>query len=238
MILWESAFDGDTLQPHFAGTPAGKAYLAEKEKLDKSFVPEDVEAQIYNDLYTFFARYYQDGDFISQRRYGASGKYAVPYNGEEVYLHWANFDQYYVKSGVHFQNYSFVVPGSVGQEGTQVQVRLTKVDIPRDNVKGENRFFVYSSDVPVQWDAENHTLVIPMEYRPLTPEESSFVGNRRNQQDILLEAAYEAILAAIPNDVLKARLIEVDPQKKTEKDRLMYHLKLVCGREHAGFLCA
>lgn len=221
--LGEDAFDGDKLKDYPAGTPAGKAYLAEKEKLDKAFVPDDVEAQIYNDLYTFFARYYQDGDFISQRRYGASDKYAVPYNGEEVLLHWANFDQYYVKTGVHFQNYSFVVPGSVGEEGTQVQVRLTKVNVQRDNVKGDKRFFVFADEVPVEWDAENYTLVIPMEYRPLTPEESSFAGTR-NQQDKLLEAAYAAILAAIPNKGLKARLMEVDPQKNTEKNRLMYHL--------------
>lgn len=221
--LGETAFDGETLQPHFAGTPAGKAYLAAKEKLDQAFVPEDVEAQIYNDLYTFFSRYYQDGDFISQRRYGASDKYAVPYNGEEVHLHWANFDQYYVKSGVHFQNYSFVVPGGVGLASTSVQVRLTKVDVPRDNVRGEKRFFVYAADQPVSWDEETQTLIIPMEYRPLTPEESSFSGTR-NQQERLLEAAHEAILKAVPNSVLKARLMEVDPDKKTEKNRLMYHL--------------
>lgn len=221
--LGESAFDGETLQTHFAGTPAGKAYLVEKEKLDKLFVPEDVEARIYNDLFTFFARYYQDGDFISQRRYGASDKYAVPYNGEEVHLHWANFDQYYVKTGVHFQNYSFVVPGGIGIGNTNVQVRLTKVDVPRDNVKGEKRFFVYSDDLPIEWDGESQTLVIPMEYRPLTPEESGFT-ERRNQQEKLLEAAYDGILAAIPNKTLKARLREVDPTKKTEKDRLMYHL--------------
>lgn len=221
--LGGDALDGDRLQLYFAETPAGKTYLAEKEKLDRAFVPEDVEAQIYNDLYTFFARYYQDGDFISQRRYGASDKYAVPYNGQEVHLHWANFDQYYVKTGVHFQNYAFVVPGGATSDDTNVQVRLTKVDVPRDNVKGEKRFFVYSADLPVAWDEASKTLVIPMEYRPLMPEESKLAG-KRNQQESLLEAAYEAILAAIPNKVLKARLMEVDPSKKTEKDRLAYHL--------------
>lgn len=221
--LGEDALEGDKVQLYFAETPAGKTYLAEKEKLDRAFVPGDVEAQIYNDLYTFFARYYQDGDFISQRRYGASDKYAVPYNGEEVLLHWANFDQYYVKTGVHFQNYAFVVPGGLGLDEANVQVRLTKVDVPRDNVKGEKRFFVYAADQPVTWDEESKTLVIPMEYRPLMAEESKLAGSR-NQQESLLEAAYAAILATIPNKVLKARLMEVDPHKKTDKDRLAYHL--------------
>ena len=67
----------------------------------------DLEAQIYNDLYRFFARYYDDGDFIALRRYGADNKYAIPYNGEEVILYWANFDQYYVKTGEYFTDYRF-----------------------------------------------------------------------------------------------------------------------------------
>ena len=44
-------------------------------------------AGIYNRLFQFFRRYYQDGDFISQRRYSSSQRYAIPYNGAEVYLH-------------------------------------------------------------------------------------------------------------------------------------------------------
>ena len=50
------------------------------------------EAAVYNHLLTFFSRYYEEGDFISQRRYKGD-TYAVPYSGEEVLLHWANKDQ-------------------------------------------------------------------------------------------------------------------------------------------------
>lgn len=46
---------------------------------------------VYNHLYTFFSRYYDQGDFISQRRYKGD-TYAIPYAGEEVMLHWANKD--------------------------------------------------------------------------------------------------------------------------------------------------
>ena len=52
-----------------------------------------IEADIYNHLTNFFSRYYDEGDFISQRRY-KDGAYAIPYEGEEVKLHWANADQY------------------------------------------------------------------------------------------------------------------------------------------------
>ena len=32
----------------------------------------DAEADVYNHLANFFARYYRDGDFVSQRRYRAA----------------------------------------------------------------------------------------------------------------------------------------------------------------------
>lgn len=45
-----------------------------------------LERTVFSDLYTFFGRFYDDGDFISLRRYKA-GVYAIPYEGEEVKLH-------------------------------------------------------------------------------------------------------------------------------------------------------
>ena len=222
--LGEDAFDGDNLNPDYKRLPLGKAYLQAKDALENASVSADIEAQIFNDLYQFFARYYQDGDFISQRRYGRSDKYAIPYNGEEVHLHWANFDQYYVKSGIHFSNYSFTVPGGIGlEEGASVQVRITKVDVERDNVKGDKRFFVFADDQEVTWDKAEQTLTIPFEYRPLTPEESKRIGTR-NQQDKLLTEAHDAIVEAVPNSTLRAQLTSPDAERKSDKDRLAYHL--------------
>ena len=70
-------------------TEIGKKYLNAREKaaggVKKS--REAVEVAIFNHLYAFFSRYYQDGDFISKRRYSKRQRYAIPYNGEEVYLH-------------------------------------------------------------------------------------------------------------------------------------------------------
>ena len=64
------------------------------------------ENAVFTHLLTFFSRYYDNGDFISQRRYKGD-TYAIPYAGEEVMLHWANKDQYYTKSGENFSNYAF-----------------------------------------------------------------------------------------------------------------------------------
>ena len=59
------------------------------------------ENAVFSHLLAFFSRYYEQGDFISQRRYKGD-TYAIPYAGEEVMLHWANKDQYDTKSGENF----------------------------------------------------------------------------------------------------------------------------------------
>src|SRR6266536_3700737 len=65
-----------------------------------------IESEVFSHLYEFFRRYYSDGDFLSLRRYKA-GIYAIPYEGEEVKLHWANSDQYYIKTSENFRDYTF-----------------------------------------------------------------------------------------------------------------------------------
>lgn len=83
-------------------------YKKVKEELEKYNTTNSIaEIDIYEHIYDFFKRYYDDGDFISQMRYSKENKYVVPYNGEEVYLYWANKDQYYVKTSEHFIRYSF-----------------------------------------------------------------------------------------------------------------------------------
>src|SRR5690554_2470022 len=65
-----------------------------------------LEAEVYDHLYSFFRRYYSEGDFLSKRVY-MPGVYAIPYEGEEVKLHWANADQYYIKTSEYFRDYAF-----------------------------------------------------------------------------------------------------------------------------------
>ncbi|NLO11198.1 MAG: site-specific DNA-methyltransferase, partial [Candidatus Cloacimonetes bacterium] len=69
--------------------------LEAKEKLNAAKDTATTEADIYDHLYRFFERYYDNGDFISRRYYtretpGKAAPFAIPYNGEEVKLHWAN----------------------------------------------------------------------------------------------------------------------------------------------------
>lgn len=90
---------------------------------------EEAESVVYAHLLAFFSRYYDDGDFISKRRY-KDGVYAIPYAGEEVKLHWANADQYYTKSGENFTNYSFTLDG-----GAKVHFKLITAETAKDNIK-------------------------------------------------------------------------------------------------------
>ena len=89
--------DGSLVEETYKETPLVQKYLEAREQLGSPQSRDQREDVIYNHLYTFFSRYYDNGDFIPRRRYSQTERYTVPYNGEEVYLHWANRDQYYVK---------------------------------------------------------------------------------------------------------------------------------------------
>ena len=89
----------------FHNTPLGRKYQGLRIRVGIWRDREALEAAIFNHLYAFFSRYYQDGDFISKHRYTRRQRYAIPYNGEEVYLYC--HDQYYVKTGEYFQDYTF-----------------------------------------------------------------------------------------------------------------------------------
>src|ERR1035437_3829735 len=102
--------------------PFGKFKTA-KDKLDNLRVSEDTEKSIYNELYRFFERYYESGDFISKPRAGKNN-YMIPYEGEEVKLYWANYDQYYIKTGDNFKNYLFNNQSANTATFTQVEFRI------------------------------------------------------------------------------------------------------------------
>ena len=138
-----------------------------------------VEADVYNHLTNFFSRYYDDGDFISQRRY-KDGAYAIPYEGEEVKLHWANADQYYVKTSEYFKDYTFKT-----MYGNTVRFKLIEAETDRDNNKAnEKRFFQLHTDKPLE--VIDGVLYIYVEYKN---------GGKKNQTECTAEivAAFVAV---------------------------------------------
>jgi adenine-specific DNA-methyltransferase len=120
-----------------------------------------LENEVLSDLANFFRRYYSGGDFLALRRYKA-GVYAIPYEGEEVKLHWANADQYYIKTSEFLRDYTFKLA-----DGKRIHFKLVEADTEADNKKsaaGQERRFILGADEPLlETDGE---LVIRFEYRP------------------------------------------------------------------------
>ena len=83
-------------------------YIALKQQIESAIDTNALEQEVFSHLATFFKRYYKEGDFISMRRY-KKDVYAIPYEGEEVKLHWANADQYYIKTSEYLKNYTFLI---------------------------------------------------------------------------------------------------------------------------------
>jgi adenine-specific DNA-methyltransferase len=162
-----------------------------------------LENEVFSHLFNFFRRYYHEGDFISLRRY-KEGVYAIPYEGEEVKLHWANHDQYYVKSSEYFRDYIFTMPS-----GKRVRVHLTAASSEQDNKKEapgkERRFIICEEDTLYEEDGE---LFIRFEYRP---------DDGKKKQDALNQEAVERVLKSEGFEVWKQELSKLAPTKANPK---------------------
>ncbi|MCG2770384.1 MAG: site-specific DNA-methyltransferase, partial [Anaerolineae bacterium] len=167
--LGTGAFDDSgAVRANYRMMPIAQEYTRVRQQLRSLDVAEETEARIFNDLVTFFSRYYDNGDFLTERRYTSrDAKYFVPYNGEEVLLHWANKDQYYVKSSERHADYRFTVGDYT------IWFRLRSAQEAQDNVKTGKRCFVTSPEEPLDHDLATRTLTVNFEYRPLTEDEEA-----------------------------------------------------------------
>jgi len=175
------------------------------------------ENTVFTHLLTFFSRYYDKGDFISQRRYKGD-TYAIPYAGEEVMLHWANKDQYYTKSGENFSNYGFKL-----DDGRTVSFRLVTADTAKDNRKDndkERRFALIEPHTRTLVDDEgdeyeetllpvevvNGELVLRFEYKAMP---------KGTKQEELVGAAVRTIL---DDPTVKSHWRDLSKREPTEKN--------------------
>jgi adenine-specific DNA-methyltransferase len=174
------------------------------------------EGDIYDSLYRFFERYYDAGDFLSRRYYaretpGKAAPYAIPYNGEEVKLHWANADQYYIKTAEYFSNFTFDLTQAPEIRGmtdeqrilhgipdhpVRVHFRIAEAsEGEHGNVKAaeaNKRYFIIHKDPPVAVTPEGE-LVVYFEYRP-DPEKT---GQEKFWRDKRNAEAVETVLKAM-----------------------------------------
>ena len=230
--LGTGALDSDgKLQAVFHETPVGAQYLSLQAQqaayVSRGPDVDAIQAAIFNHLYSFFSRYYDDGDFISKRRYSRRERYAIPYNGEEVHLHWANKDQYYVKTGEHFRAYAF--------KARDIQVRFEVVDanVEQNNVKGEKRYFIAGLQ-EVDWQEAERVLRIPFEFRPLSAAESAKNGNKHLQEALIAQA-----VADLPKHLDSVPLAAVTAERHRNGDESVtlfeYHLRRYTRRNTTDF---
>lgn len=178
-----------------------------------------LESEVYDHLYSFFRRYYSEGDFLAKRVYKA-GTYAIPYEGEEVKLYWANQDQYYIKSSEYLRDYAFRLRPDDEQQPMRVHFRLVDAaEGEHGNVKaaeGKERRFRLATDRAVA--VEDGELVIRFTYQP-SPEK---------QKE--LNAAAEAAILAVGGSEAAAWIAELKKQHVRadgtvgESSRLRVHL--------------
>jgi len=175
---------------------------------------EEQERQVFGHLFEFFRRYYKDGDFIPQARY-KKGVYALPYEGEEVKLSWANQDQYYIKSSEELRDYLFTL-----SDKRLVHFRVIQAEGDRDNNKAQqdkDRRLILASDKPIA--EENGELAIRFEYRP---DEST------RKQDEINDAT---VVAVIANSSAAKWKVFLQAQKPgSDKGVLAYHLRQYTAR--------
>jgi len=200
----EALLQNGEINAIFINSPLIKKYKEKITLLNKQEFIENNINEIFNHLYQFFSRYYDEGDFISKRRFGKNEKYIIPYNGEEVILHWANNDQYYVKTTEWFTKYSFKIVDLV------INFRIKNVEDEIGNKHSdEKRFFILDEKI---LEFNEKILNIYFNYRSLTDEEIKRLDKKTKQEEIneitidkILEKAKE-LTKTIPS--LNKTLIE------------------------------
>jgi len=214
--LGDEAFTpiGD-LKEEYKKTNIGKDFITLKEQKEEAEKIDEIKDNVFNDLYNFFSRYYEEGDFVPQYRYSIKGhKYAIPYNGEEVKLYWANEDQYYIKTGLLFRDYTF----KAGNNKVVFRTVSAKEELG-SNKATKQRFFVLDDENPIE--EENNEIIVRFQYRELFENEDIIKdykqkfrdnGSKSNneedkgsqiKQERLNEIIQEKIINNLKNDNIK-----------------------------------
>lgn len=187
-----------------------------------------LENEVYDHLHKFFRRYYHEGDFLAKRIY-KSGVYAIPYEGEEVKLHWANKDQFYIKTSEYLRDYSFVLKPEAKDNPMRVHFRLVDAaEGEHGNIKAngdQNRVFVLAkSDFITEEAGESgRELVIRFEYRPATLSDWSQDARARATEAARKKPPVQKVLR--DDAVLRILAVEDESLKPWLSELAQTHIK-------------
>jgi adenine-specific DNA-methyltransferase len=232
------------LKEEYKNTNIGKEFITLKAQKEEIEAIDEIKNNVFNDLYNFFSRYYEEGDFIPQHRYSIKGhKYAIPYNGEEVKLYWANADQYYIKTGLLFRDYTFKVD--------HYKIIFRTVSAKEElgsNKATKQRFFILDDENPIE--EKDSEIIVRFQYRELFEgedivkiykqkfkdkntniEDNSEEGNNNNKSKKIKQENLNVIIQDQIIEKLKNNTIKLLLQKEYKKDSkgnpvsiLDYHL--------------
>ena len=201
--------------------PDSNPNVAEYKKLKAQMVQggsaEDMQGEVFSHLVTFFSRYYDGGDLISKRRY-KDNTYAIPYNGEEVKLHWANSDQYYIKTSEYFRNYTFVLPTSRRKVHFVLKDATTEQNNNKAAKNMERRFAIY------QPEDENGRILDVTAEGDLNIYFTYELMPKATKQDSLKKAAFEAIKTMVPEGFEELLTEKAPTNKEPNRTLLEKHL--------------
>lgn len=196
---------------------------------------DDLQNTVFSRLTQFFSRYYEGGDFVSQRRYksGGNSAYAIPYNGEEVKLYWANYDQYYIKTSEYFKNYTFKL-----RDGRRICFELVDASTEQNNNKStegmERRFDVLRNEegLPVfeEMDDEFH-ISFTYELMMKPPKQDIFNKNAFEALSVMIPKSWQDLLDK-ENVTDKVVLLEKHIKAYTDKNSFDYFIH----KDLGGFL--
>jgi len=196
---------GKNLDDAGVARESSEKYLTLQQQVTNAIDTNALEQEVFSHLANFFKRYYKDGDFISLRRY-KKDVYAIPYEGEEVKLHWANADQYYIKTSEYLKNYAFKLSDS-----KKVYFQLKEASTEQNNNKTqgdvERRFAIYEESPLEVIDGE---LYINFTYE---------THKKSVKQDDLAKQALEWIQNNIPAEFTSA--FDKAPTEKNKNRTLL-----------------
>ncbi len=193
-----------------ADPASSKKVIELKQKLKEQVDVSSLESEIFSHLTTFFRRYYDKGDFISKRRY-KEGVYAIPYEGEEVKLYWANHDQYYIKTSENFKNYIFSL-----ESGKKVHFKIVEAETEKDNNKtqgNKSRQFLLCKDTP--FEITDDELIINFNYMAV---------DNKKQEALNKEAAVKILCFKEVTKWSKELSDLLPTEKNKDRTRLEKHL--------------
>ncbi len=175
-----------------------------KERIAQSGNSEDLENEVYSHLTIFFSRYYDNGDFMSQRRY-KKDVYAIPYEGEEVKLYWANADQYYIKTGEYFRKYRF----SIGDD-KYCEFTLREASTEQNNNVAQNnmeRRFALCEETPVEVIGNTLHIYFTYELYPKSTKQKTLVDKAFSIVKDLIPKEFISVLASRPTESDRSRTL-------------------------------